>query len=418
MNLRGVYEIFYPGKVQDYPSVWKEKPRYRSQKDFFEELVPMELRWLNIKVWNDKARRSRFFTDGRAESRYLLALKDMILQKPMVISRIEGKGCLMLQEGLSPKAMNQVFFQIAEQEQISFSPALKRYLMEEEGQVLKENWGNVLAFLLLYAIFPGEVNQLYVSYLHRKENMVFHSAEEQQERDGSLFQYEYPPDMSVQRPGEWLTHTWVIKNVGEIPWKNRRYECIHPPEWLDEENRNLKIEEVIYPGDTVSLTVHFRVPDTPGTYMLNWKMKNQKGEMIFLARVGLGVHFTVQEPCGDVGEKEENNYRILEENPVIPATLLAGKVYEHSWTIENIGTETWEDYYGECINGEAVGYTRNELRIPMKKKIEPGERVNLQIEFVTPPIEGTYKLIWRIMKKGGKPAFPEGRQLEVMLNLV
>ena len=54
----------------------------------------------------------------------------------------------------------------------------------------------------------------------------------------------------------------------------------------------------------------------------------------------------------------------------------------------------------------------------MKKKVEPGERVNLRIEFVTPPIEGSYRLIWRIMKKEGKPAFPEERRLEVMLNLV
>ena len=78
----------------------------------------------------------------------------------------------------------------------------------------------------------------------------------------------------------------------------------------------------------------------------------------------------------------------------------------------------WEDYYCECINGDTWGYARNELRIPMKKKVEPGERVSIQIEFVTPPIEGSYRLIWRIMKKGGKPVFPEGRQLEVMLNLI
>ena len=45
MNLRGVYEIFYPGKEKkNNPPVWKEKPKYRSKKDFFEEIFPMELR--------------------------------------------------------------------------------------------------------------------------------------------------------------------------------------------------------------------------------------------------------------------------------------------------------------------------------------------------------------------------------------
>ena len=53
-----------------------------------------------------------------------------------------------------------------------------------------------------------------------------------------------------------------------------------------------------------------------------------------------------------------------------------------------------------------------------KKKIEPGERVSIQIEFVTPPIEGSYKLLWRIMEKEGRPAFQERRQMEVMLNLI
>lgn len=418
MNLRGVYEIFYPGKEKNNPPVWKEQPKYRSKKNFFEEIFPMELRWLNIKIWSDKARRSRFFTDSKAEKSYVSMLKHYILQNPMVISRMENKGNLILKKEIFPQAMNQIFFQIEEQEQISFSPALRSYLIEEDKKSLKEEWGNVLAFWILYSIFPDEVNQLYVPYLYKKENEVNYDTENHGKRDLSLFQYEYPPDMSVHRPGEWITHTWVMKNAGEIPWKNRRFECTCPPEWLNEDSRTVKMQEIVYPGDTVSLTVHFCVPDTPGHYALNWKMKNKAGDILYTDRVGLGIHFTVLEEEKDIWEDENNNYRILEEKPAIPATLIAGKIYEHSWKIENTGTVTWEDYYCECINGDTWGYARNELRIPMKKKVKPGEQVSIQIEFVTPPIEGSYRLIWRIMKKGGKPVFPEGRQLEVMLNLI
>ena len=50
--------------------------------------------------------------------------------------------------------MNQIFFQIEEQEKISLSPALKCYLMEEGKNSLKAEWGNVLAFCILYSIFP------------------------------------------------------------------------------------------------------------------------------------------------------------------------------------------------------------------------------------------------------------------------
>lgn len=408
MNLKGVYEIFYPGKAETDPPVWKEKPKYRSKKDFFEEIFPMELLWLNIKIWSDKARRSRFFTDSKAEKSYISVLKEYILQNPMVISRMENKGNLILKKDIFPQAMNQIFFQIEEQEKISLSPALKCYLMEEGKNSLKAEWGNVLAFCILYSIFPEEVNQLYVPYLYRIENKVPHDTKERGKRDHSLFQYEYPPDMSVHKPGEWITHTWVMKNVGEIPWKNRRFECACPPEWINEESRTVKMKEIVYPGDTVSLTVHFRVPDTPGHYALNWKMKNKAGEILYTDKVGLGLHFTVLEEGKDICDDENNNYRILEEKPSIPATLIAGEIYEHNWIIENTGTVIWEDYYCECINGDTWGYARNELRISMKKKIE----------FVTPPIEGSYRLIWRIMKEGGKPVFSEGRQLEVVLNLI
>lgn len=354
MNLKGVYEIFYPGKEKNNPLVWKEKPKYRSKKDFFEEIFPMELRWLNIKIWSDKARRSRFFTDSKAEKSYVSVLKSYILQNPMVISRMESRGNLILKKDIIPQQMNQIFFRI-----------------EEQGK-----------------------------------------------RDVSLFQYEYPPDMSVHKPGEWIAHTWVMKNAGEIPWKNRRFECVSPPDWLNEESRTVKMKEIVYPGDTVSLTVHFRVPNAPGHYALNWKMKNKAGDILYTEKVGLGIHFTVLEEENDICGNENNNYRILKEKPSVPATLMAGKIYEHNWTIENTGTVIWEDYYCECINGDTWGYAKNELRIPMKKKVEPGERISIQIEFVTPPIEGSYRLIWRIMKKGGRPVFPEGRQLEVVLNLI
>ena len=69
MNLKEVYEIFYPGKCGKLPSVWKVPPKYRSKKEFFEELLPIEIRWLNYKIWNDKARRSRFLSYGKKEAR-------------------------------------------------------------------------------------------------------------------------------------------------------------------------------------------------------------------------------------------------------------------------------------------------------------------------------------------------------------
>lgn len=418
MNLKEIYEIFYPPKAQISLSLWKGERKYRSKKEFFEEAFPMELRWINRKLWNDKARRSRFFADSTAEKRYVSALKAYILQNPMVISRMEGKCGQILKEDICPEQMNRTFFQQAEQEKISFSPALQQYLIDEKGRALKEQWGNVLAFLILYVLFPEEINQLYMTYLYSKEKILQAAIQEQEKLDCSLFQYEYPPDMSLQKPKEWMTHTWVIKNVGKTIWKERSFLCICPPDWLEEENRKIEMPALVYPGDMVSLTVRFQTPGAPGLYDLRWRMVTRTGEIAFPHRTGLGLHFTVLEEDDEEEENGNNNYQVIEEKPVVPATLLAGDSYVHSWTIENIGSMVWENYFCECINGEACGYSRKELRIPMKKKVQPGERVSIQIEFATPPIEGCYRLLWKIMKKGGKPAFGKGRYLEVMLNLI
>lgn len=417
MNLKMIYEIFYPGRGKDQSSVWKGEIKYRSKKEFFEEIFPMELRWLNIKLWNDKARRSRFLKNIETEKNYVSALKNYILENPMVISRMENRCCQMLKNDISPHQMNEIFFQLTEQEKISFSLALKKYLMCEEQDALKGQWGNVLTFLILYVIFSEEINQLYMPYLCRKEKTLAYSKESQEKYDSYLFQYEYPPDMSIYKPGEQITHTWVVKNVGKVPWEQRSFGCANPPDWLEKENKDLEIAGTIYPGDMVSLTACFCAPSATGHYVLHWKMKNNRGDLVFGDRIGLGLHFTVVEENRSTWNISENNYRILDETHRTPATIPAGKVCEYSWIIENTGSVTWENYYCECINGDVWGYHKKELRIPMKKRIEPGEYVSIHIEFVTPPIEGSYKLVWRIMEKG-RSVFPESRQLEVLLNLV
>lgn len=424
MNLKGVYEIFYPGRNSGKVSVWSEKPKYRSMKEFFEEIIPMEMRWINIKIWNDKARRSKFLTNSKLENTYIQAIKEMVLQEPFTIPRMERKCTIMLNNQIDSEGMNEVFFQILEEEKIEISSNLKNHLIEGKSGKLKPEWGNVLTFYFMYALFPEEVNQLYISYLYRKENElpIFPdgSGKKGEKYDNALFQYEYPPDMSVHYPGEILTHTWILKNVGEVPWENRYYECTNPLFPLGEENERIRIPQVIYPGDTVSPTVSFQVPDKPGIYVMNWKMKDRNGSLVFLDKLGIGLHFTVLESRAQDGDRsrECSNYKVLEEKPSIPETLIAGKMYSHVWTIQNTGTDTWNEYYLECINGESFRYSKNELRIPLKERVLPGESISIQIEFATPPVESVCRFIWRFMKKDGTPAFPEGRQLEVILNLI
>ena len=51
MNLKEVYEIFYPGKCGKLPSVWKVPPKYRSKKEFFELYSKLYTRTINYSLW-------------------------------------------------------------------------------------------------------------------------------------------------------------------------------------------------------------------------------------------------------------------------------------------------------------------------------------------------------------------------------
>ena len=147
-------------------------------------------------------------------------------------------------------------------------------------------------------------------------------------------------------------------------------------------------------------------------------MKDEDGKIAFLGGLGIGLHFTVVEKDTAYDIDVRNNYKVVEEKPKIPPMLIAGEMYSHMWTLENTGTVVWKNYYCECINGESFGYTKKELNISLKEIVCPGEKVSILTEFVTPPVEGTYRLIWRIVGKDGKPVFVGERQLEILLNLI
>ena len=429
MNLKEVYEIFYPGKCEKLPSVWKVPPKYRSKKEFFEELLPIEIRWLNCKIWNDKARRSRFLSDCKREARYLATLRTYLFEHPWAISRIEGKAKALLYGQLlygqlSEKGMNEAFLQIIDEEGIEISRNLREYLFDTETNQLKTKWENVLTFYTLLAIFPEEINQIYVKYIYNQEQHMRLQEEEDgnssTQKDGALFQHEYPPDMCIVSPGEKINHTWIMKNVGDTLWENRYYECNHPMMELDEKNRILRFPQFVYPGDKVYSSVSFDAPDKPGTYVMTWKMKDSNGNDAFPDRLGIGLHFTVMDFEDEKVSKvnKGGNYNVIEEIPPLPVTVISGNLYSHTWIIQNTGTTIWDEYYLECINGDSFSYAKRELCVPFKKRVMPGEKISVKVEFATPPIEGVYSMVWQIMKKDGTPAFSKNRRLEVLLNLI
>lgn len=423
MNLREVYEIFYPGKSGSSISVWSVSPKYRSKKDFFEELLPAEVRWINGKIWNDKARRSRFLSDCKKEARFLAALRTLLYEQPGTISRMEGKANDLLYGQISEKGMNERFSQTIEEEGVEISRNLRTYLFDSATNRLKTKWGNVLTFYVLLAVFPEEINQIYVHYMYDQEHKIYLRQEGSlgvTRKDCSLFQYEYPPDMGIFTPGERINHTWVFKNVGDVVWENRYYECNQSMMELDEKDRIIRVPGQIYPGDIVSPSISLYAPEKPGNYVVNWKMKDSEGNVVFPEKLGIGLHFTVtdatEETAGQDGKA--GNYRVIEEVPRLPVTTIAGNQYSHTWVIQNTGETIWNEYRLECINGDNFSYVKSELCVPFKERVMPDEKIFVNVEFATPPIEGIYSMAWQIVKKDGTPAFQKNRRLEILLNLI
>lgn len=420
MNLKSIYEIFYPGVDSLKTSVWEKRPKYLSKKVFFERLFPMELRWLNVKLWNDKARRSRFFSDCMKEPQYLSSVKQTLLQEPMTIFRIETKCRGLLEGNIFVPRLNGAFERLWQSEGITASPGVQTYLINGQTGELKQDCWNTMAFLLLYAMFPGEINQIYMSYIYKVENQfLFLEKEKLWQEDDSLFQNEFPPDMGIYKAGEEICHSWVIKNTGSMVWQKRYYACVSASPLLNRETLRIPLPDVVYPGENVTLTIRFAAPQKPGIYALSWKMMYKDGSLALPKKVGLGLHFTIPEEnsCQKKCE-EKDSYRVLEEKPTLLSTHIAGEIHSHTWVIQNTGSVTWKNYYCECLNGEAFHYAANELRIPMGKIVKPGESISLQIDFVTPPVEGVFSLIWKIMRPDGVCAFSEERQLEVLLHLI
>lgn len=108
MNLKEVYEIFIQVNVENSHPFGRFLPNI-VRKRVFEELLPIEIRWLNYKIWNDKARRSRFLSDCKKEARYIAELRTYLFEHPWTISRIEGKAKTLLSGQISEECMNDRF---------------------------------------------------------------------------------------------------------------------------------------------------------------------------------------------------------------------------------------------------------------------------------------------------------------------
>lgn len=411
MNLNDIYDLFYQsGQLSEKPLC--SQSRKKQKKEFFigsTPLIPYEIKIINSRLWDDKSRRSRFLANSSKEPVYQKKLKDELIKNPFLIARFEEKSKVAMLGGTNKERFEKVFLDFIDNHNHILSGSIITYLTNTQTKKVVEEYWNALAFLVLYAMLGNDVNHVYRNYLlyfniNPKMNAI---------KDDDRFMFEYPADGQCYKAGETIRHSWIIKNTGNVVWNKRFCECINADDIKARKSLNIPMADVIYPGETVELNIEFIAPEVEGAYELIWRMKNNKGEYTFPGKTGVGLHFTVtnqeKDPCSDAGY----DFLFLEEYPADGARYRLGEMIRHEWKIKNTGTRSWKHYYFDCINAKALRYASEELMIPIKREIGPGEIANIIVEFVTPPDEGHYCLIWKMKNRQGKYVFPDKKGVSI-----
>lgn len=95
-----------------------------------------------------------------------------------------------------------------------------------------------------------------------------------------------PPALQNNTPGFWaeFTHEWVIKNVGNVPWRGRKLVCVNPKDLYIRPNGVTEVEVPdCEPSRTAFVKTHCqfsaRGQEGPGTSI--WQMHDTNGENCF-----------------------------------------------------------------------------------------------------------------------------------------
>jgi transcriptional regulator with XRE-family HTH domain len=110
------------------------------------------------------------------------------------------------------------------------------------------------------------------------------------------------PDNSILSPGQTFEKIWEIRNVGIVPWVNRRLVCLdehievrfqNGKQWdtykyglMPLDGREIFLP-IIRPGENNQVNIHFLAPEVACTTISWWKMADVDGNYSFPDMTGL-----------------------------------------------------------------------------------------------------------------------------------
>ncbi len=89
----------------------------------------------------------------------------------------------------------------------------------------------------------------------------------------------YPDDTPVT-PGQDFLKTWRIRNVGACTW-GAGYQVVYGGYTEKMSGLPQAITSVVQPNEEVEVSVQFKAPTKPGTYVSAWTMANPQGVAFF-----------------------------------------------------------------------------------------------------------------------------------------
>lgn len=103
------------------------------------------------------------------------------------------------------------------------------------------------------------------------------------------------------------------------------------------------------------------------------------------------------------------------------AEVRAGQEFEKIWEVVNLGTETWRNWYLQCVDeGEPpagqqfISPVHN--RVPILETL-PGEHIRIRARMRAPANTGTAISSWHITNDKGEAIFPELSNLYCLVNV-
>lgn len=99
----------------------------------------------------------------------------------------------------------------------------------------------------------------------------------------------------------------------------------------------------------------------------------------------------------------------------------AGQEFEKIWEVVNLGTETWRNWFLQCVDENEPPAGQQFLspvhqRVPIIETL-PGEHTRIRARMRAPATAGTAVSRWQIVNDKGEAMFPELSSLYCMVNV-